>query len=640
MKGICRLFQASLLLCLFAATHAGQAAFPGVSEHHHFLEVEKRLAKGVLSALPRYSRLLREHPLLPYLQATHLRARVRSADSGEIVAFLNDHPDTPYGEHLRNAWLEQLAKRQQWKLFAAHYQEPRQHGIRKLSCLAASSLIHTREYTLASEAVRTLWLVASSQPEECDAPFVWGLRRGVIDQKMVWDRLVLIKRRGNARLAQQLSGNLAPSNRVWFQHLKEAHRHPEKVLASLGQSCRGSVFKGDVLAAAMSRLAKSEPEMAMGVWQKMGRARCHDHHQAGIALGYGLARQLYSREAYQVFASIPTQKRSERVYQEMIRIAIRTGQWARVLENLAELAPGKRERSEWQYWRAMALDATGAAKNAKAIFRTLAAGTGYFNFLAADHLRVPYRWAPAAGVSASILRKVATRDEVKRMRVFLDLDRTIDARRELRFLPDRLQESERRALSTLCQRWQWSYCAIRAMAVSPSDSEYYLRHPLPFKKSVRRAARESAVPVALLYAMMRTESAFLADAVSSAGARGLMQLLHPTARDSARLIGVKAPSKWRMLDVDLNIRLGAAHLAKLRRDFSESMVSVAAYNAGGRRVRIWLSSWPPRNPETWVSGLPFEETRAYVRRVFFSYLVTRRLLHEPDISLSSLMLRG
>ena len=70
------------------------------------------------------------------------------------------------------------------------------------------------------------------------------------------------------------------------------------------------------------------------------------------------------------------------------------------------------------------------------------------------------------------------------------------------------------------------------------------------------------------------------------------------------------------------------------------LVSEAAYNAGGRRVRIWLSSWPPRNPGTWVSGLPFEETRAYVRRVFFSYLVTRRLLHEPDLSLNSLMLFG
>ena len=640
MKGICRFFQASLLLCLFVAIHAGQAAYPGVPEHHYFLEAEKRLAKGDLSALSQYSRLLRDHPLLPYLQARHLQTRLRSVDSREIVAFLNEHPDTPYGERLRNAWLGQLAKRQQWKLFAAHYQEPRQYGIRKFTCLAASSLIHTREYTLASEAVRALWLVAYSQPEECDAPFAWGLKRGVIDQKIVWDRLVLIKRRGSARLAQQLSGNLVPSNRIWFQRLKEAYRHPEKVLASLGQTCQSPVFNGGVLAAAMGRLAKSDPKMAVDAWQKMERTRCRDRHQAGMALGFGLSRQLYSQEAYQVFASIPVQKRSGRVYREMIRIAIRTGQWARVLENLAALAPDKRESPKWQYWRAMALDATGDAKRAKVIFGTLAAGTGYFNFLAADHLRVPYRWAPAEGVSVSILRKVASRDEVKRMRVFLDLGRTIDARRELRFLPDRLQEHEKRALSTLCRRWQWSYCAIRVMADFPHGSEHYLRHPLPFVKSVRRAARESAVPVALLYAMMRTESAFLADAVSHDGARGLMQLLHPTAGDSARLIGVKAPSKWRMLDVGLNVRLGAAHLSKLRRDFSEAMVSVAAYNAGGRRVRGWLSSLPPKNPGTWVSGLPFKETRGYVRRVFFSYLVTRRLLHEPDISLSSLMLRG
>ena len=46
MKGICRLFQASLLLCLFAATHAGQAAFPGVSEHHQQAGEEEGLLKS------------------------------------------------------------------------------------------------------------------------------------------------------------------------------------------------------------------------------------------------------------------------------------------------------------------------------------------------------------------------------------------------------------------------------------------------------------------------------------------------------------------------------------------------------------------------------------------------------------------
>ncbi len=640
MKDACRVFQTGLLFCLFIAPHTGQAVYPDASGHHRFLEVEKRLEKGDLSVFAKHARHLREHPLFPYLQAADLRARMHTGNTHAMVAFLNEHQDTPYGERLRNAWLAQLAKNQQWKLFSTHYLEPRQYDRRKLSCLAATGLLNTGQYALVREAVADLWLVAHSQPKECDAPFAWGLKSGTIDQKMVWDRLVSVMQKGNVRLAQYLSKNLETRNRGWFQSLREAYRRPEKVLASLGEGCPSLFFNRDVLAVAMKSLARNDSQAAVRTWQNMERTGCHDHYKAGIALGFALSRQLYSQEAYRVFASVPAQERSGRVHQEMIRSALRTGQWAQVLENLAALAAEERKTLEWQYWRAMALDAIGDMTKAKVIFRTLAAGTGYFNFLAADHLYVQYRWAPTDGVPASVLRKVLSRDSVKRIRILLKLDRIIDARRELHFLSDRLQEPEKRALATLCRRWQWSYCAIRSMATFPHGSEYYLRHPLPFEETVRRAAQESAVPVALLYAVMRTESAFVKDAVSHAGARGLMQLMPPTARNSARLIGAKPPSKWRMLDVDLNVRLGAAHLAKLRRSFSEAMVSVAAYNAGAARVRYWLKNWPPHSPESWVAGLPFGETRGYVRRVFFSYLVIRRLLQKPGMRLSTLMLRG
>jgi soluble lytic murein transglycosylase len=138
---------------------------------------------------------------------------------------------------------------------------------------------------------------------------------------------------------------------------------------------------------------------------------------------------------------------------------------------------------------------------------------------------------------------------------------------------------------------------------------------------------------------MRQESAFDAEAVSSAGARGLMQLMPSTAKGLAR--GLRLPfSPEKLDDPHYNMRLGSSYLSDLIADFGGSYVmGLAAYNAGPSRVRAWIRAYgDPRAGAIdiidWIELIPFEETRDYVQRVLENLQIYRTRLTEPQISAS------
>ena len=125
----------------------------------------------------------------------------------------------------------------------------------------------------------------------------------------------------------------------------------------------------------------------------------------------------------------------------------------------------------------------------------------------------------------------------------------------------------------------------------------------------------------MLYAIVRQESAFRTVALSRAGAQGMMQLMVPTARRTAQL--EKVPFDLTRLGTDpaFNVQLGAAFLGLLLKEQRGSMIlTFAAYNAGGGRVRQWIAAHgDPRQPGInkvdWVEAIPIDETRNYVQRV-------------------------
>ncbi|MCF4165481.1 transglycosylase SLT domain-containing protein [Zavarzinia compransoris] len=138
---------------------------------------------------------------------------------------------------------------------------------------------------------------------------------------------------------------------------------------------------------------------------------------------------------------------------------------------------------------------------------------------------------------------------------------------------------------------------------------------------------------ALALALTRQESEFRADAVSPAGARGLMQLMPGTAKLVARSLGMRFEQTKLTSDPRYNMTLGVAHLDELLGDFGGSYAMViGAYNAGGGRIDRWINRYgDPRSSSVdvvdWVERIPFGETRNYVQRVLENTQVYRLRLN-------------
>jgi soluble lytic murein transglycosylase len=144
--------------------------------------------------------------------------------------------------------------------------------------------------------------------------------------------------------------------------------------------------------------------------------------------------------------------------------------------------------------------------------------------------------------------------------------------------------------------------------VHETQPDWYAKlwHPLRYEAIVRGHARNYDLDPALLAAVIYAESKFDANARSSSGAIGLMQLLPDTAKGIAARTG---GTRFRVADLDdpeINVRYGAWYLRHLLQRYGDEELALAAYNAGQARVDDWRSRGV---------GIQFAETRHYVSRV-------------------------
>ncbi|HYF07236.1 MAG TPA: lytic transglycosylase domain-containing protein, partial [Acetobacteraceae bacterium] len=146
--------------------------------------------------------------------------------------------------------------------------------------------------------------------------------------------------------------------------------------------------------------------------------------------------------------------------------------------------------------------------------------------------------------------------------------------------------------------------------------------PAPYQPPVSSPER------AIILAITRQESNFDPEAVSSANARGLMQLLPSTAQLVARRLNLRHQPGMLTADPAHNMRLGAAYLDQMLERYGSLALAAAAYNAGPGRVDEWLGTYgDPRaagvDKLDWIELIPFAETRNYVQRVIENVVIYR-----------------
>lgn len=142
-------------------------------------------------------------------------------------------------------------------------------------------------------------------------------------------------------------------------------------------------------------------------------------------------------------------------------------------------------------------------------------------------------------------------------------------------------------------------------------------YPIHFRDIVEEMATQFDIPPSLIYAVIHTESRFDSAAISSANAKGLMQITDETYLWALRRAGeeVTALNPDNLYNPEINIHTGCYILVLLSEQFDNIETVLAAYNAGQGRVNQWL-----QDPTCSIDGqtlihIPYEETANYVRRV-------------------------
>jgi soluble lytic murein transglycosylase len=322
--------------------------------------------------------------------------------------------------------------------------------------------------------------------------------------------------------------------------------------------------------------------------------------------------------------------------------------FAHLSENVS--APVSRSRA--LYWRAEAARALGQAEESERLLTEAARyNFTYYGQLAATRgdrtatLSLP----ETARVTDEARARFQGRELVRALRLMSEVGAQRDFESIAFYLDDTLDDPmEIELLAQMAREQSYHRTALRSAkaglfrGVVAANAAYPL---IELPSSVQQSRR---IEPAFVLAIIRQESEFDASAISSANARGLMQLIPSTAQAQARREGIPFERSALTSDPQYNVTLGSAHLADLVDDFGGSYVlAIASYNAGSHNARAWISDWgDPRSRSVdvvdWIELIPFAETRNYVQRVLENLQVYRhRLAGTPTpITLEQDLRRG
>jgi soluble lytic murein transglycosylase len=327
---------------------------------------------------------------------------------------------------------------------------------------------------------------------------------------------------------------------------------------------------------------------------------------------------------------------------------------ADLLEGYVRRFPKARYVQDALYWLGRACERSGNIPQARSFY--LAAATRfpltYFGAKAAERVRPapegigasPASSAdlisviPAAPPLPSLDRPLAARAQQLQARARALSDIAFDASAELEYRaaytvtpsPQLLVEAAKAAVAAGhyaigmgAIRQVFPQLEARRVPEIPKEA-WRTAFPLPYESNLRGAATRNQLDPMLVAGLVRQESAFESDAISRAGAVGLMQVMPKTAYKLARQLKVRY-ARARLTNPGYNLLLGSRYLADLIQAFGTQEAALAAYNAGEDRVAQWTTGQNYLETAEFVESIPFTETREYVQIVIRNAEVYRKV---------------
>ena len=566
---------------------------------------------------------LADYPLRPYLVFYDARRRASGLSTQRAREVRAELAGTPLQDRFFDHWMETQASNGRWKTYLDNY-EPTDNVVARCHYLRA--LIVTGRREEAYQQVAGLWLAPRSQPDECDPAFQSWIKAGHLDQETAWTRFLMALGENEVTLARYLLRFFDRSNTSAARLTYDAHVRPQLV-RSLSRFANNELGRR-ALGHGLVRYAKRDAERALGVWQQ-----ARESHDFAPDQRQSIQSQLMAEAANA--GLVPEDGPigySPALLERVAEGLIRHGKWAEAILWITALPTELASEGRWRYWLGRALIDSGEGETAgRDHLAHIASWRTFYGLLAAQDLGREPRFLPRpASNDHAAQRALLTVPAVRRMVELFAVGDTSNAGREWRHALKTLPEDRHQHLVELTLAMGWIDQAIAGAWEAELKDLVAVRFPTPYLGLYRRGAFEANLPTGFLLAISRRESAFNPRARSPAGARGIMQLMPATSRLIADRIRDRRPNAEELYRPEINIRLGAHHLARLMDRYGRNRALVAAaYNAGEGRVARWLEDASGMPTPVWIERIPFRETRDYVKNVLFYHYIYRHKVGEP-----------
>ena len=617
------------LVLLLAGFAAPAAAEPTPAQRRDFAAALEAARSGPPGRWQDLARGLEDYPLAPWLEHHALARDLEHAAPAAVEAYIAREAGTLAGERLRTLWLRRQAAHGHWRRFLAAWAPQDDLALR---CRHVEARFATGPAAGLEAEARALWLRGASLPPDCDPMIAWLRRQGALDAASVWQRIELAARERNHGLVGSLAGYLPEAAAAEARRYAALAREPAGQLAQAGAWADTPRARRHV-ALAVASLARRDHVLAGRRWDALAPRFAFDDADRAIAIGAIALRKAagYEPDAAAWLARLPAQGVEPAVREWHVREALARRDWDAAANALAALDATQQVQPRLRWLRGRMLELQGQPQAALAAWDPLADEANFHGFLAADRLGRDYRiCAEAPSDDPAVAARVAADRGVRRALEWHAIERIAEARREWDFALARLDDAARPVAVAQAKRRGWIDRGPLTLLRPAEVRQYELRFPVGHREEIETHARRLGLEPGLVFGLIRAESAWVADARSSADARGLMQMLPSTAQPLARRERIAYAGPSDLFRPPVAIALGTRYLAdELARWDGRAWAAAAAYNAGPAPVRRWLDARGELPPDLWIETIPFHETRDYVPRVLaFATLYDWRLGHE------------
>ena len=567
-----------------------------------------------------------DYALAPYLEMSILIQDANNRDHSEIEAFLQEYQGFWLEEKLRLNWLNTLKSERDYQAYVDHFVPGTGNTVQQ--CFYLQALYRLDRFDEAYAGAKTMWLVGESQHDDCDYIFDRWRRSDQFTEEYIWQRYILARREGEVRFSNYLAGLVRDDDIELRIKGYEAIRSSPEILENVEQFVQGGIGYSPVISQGLKNLSTKDMDLSLNLWQAYQSENALTPEDLNY-LAEGLVDELIDtdeKEKLYQFALANRYNLSDSIFEQGALLALESLDWHRLLDWLDLMSNQMQSENQWTYWRARARNQIGLSGSD--YYNLLTEQRDYYGFLASMLEDKPFSLnnepplaTPLEEISQAQLNAWQRAVELEHVEYFNN------SRLTWYHANNELDDMQLTAAANWTAAQDLYYLSIQATIQAQTWNYLSLRFPLAYLEDYKASAAVNNLSLSWIYALSRQESSFARSITSSAGAKGLMQLMPATAREAAQEVGIRY-SEDRLSEAQYNIELGTNFLARAYERLDENPVyTSAAYNAGVSRVLGWLRNGRDQLPlDVWIELIPFRETKGYVKNLMaFSVIYADKL---------------